>query len=207
MGVFIFRWFFVLEQILPKLGDQTDLKKWLHELNSLNMSGNQRLAELWRGEWQIASTHIAFPLIADMDYSGELADGKACVMAYSEWIDKQIKSLQAAGPYEIPEEGYSEDSFDHLSAEQHDIISVLAIGTKLWAEGFHRSAVVTARSVAAIELLILEQEGEELSADSIQKVTKDPVTGKPFIFNPASRELEVGDDGLYEIVEPIKLPW
>ena len=85
-------------------------------------------------------------------------------------------------------------------------MEILATGTAAWKRGFDRSEMITARSMAAIELLMLEQEGVTLTADTTGQVTKDPLTGKAFIFDPVSRELNVLDHE-EQGEDPIKLPW
>ncbi len=196
----------VLDYILPKLGKGAKLDTWLNELD-IRAFDNQRLAELIRGEWYTGGRHLAFPFIAQMDLSGELADGKSCVMAYSEWMAKQARIHQNADPFEITTEADLEKEFEHLNNEQREIISVMHVGHSSWGRGYFRSAMITARSIATLELLMLEQSGETLTTESTQKVTKDPFTGNPFLFDPKTRELNITDNEVVQDEEPIKLPW
>lgn len=197
----------VLEQILPKLDPKTGLQVWHDELNLMGQLTNQRFADLMRGEWQTSSMYVVFPMIAEMDYSGEIGDGKSCVMVYSEWMTEMINAYQSAGPHETVRVKDQEEDFAHLNRDQREIMSLMSIGANAWSNGFRRSAVVTACSLAALELLMLEQQGETLTAESALKVTKDPLTGTPFILDPSTRYLTVTNNEVCENVEPVKLPW
>ena len=87
------------------------------------------------------------------------------------------------------------------------MMSLLYIGMDAWSKGYFRSAVVTARALAAIELLMLETSGETLTAESTQKVGKDPLNQKPFLFDPSTRQLSIAVNGISDGTEPVTLPW
>lgn len=197
----------VLEEVLPKLGPQTDLTPWLVEMDCANSFNNRRLAVLMRGEWHTSGRYMGYPLIAQMDLMGQLADGKASAMAYAEWTVKETRRANAAKPFEIIPELDPKMAFSHLDRETRDLISMMNFGTNQWTKGMQRSAVVVARNVAAIELLMLEQSGTVLSEDSTQQVTVDPITNRPFLFDPATREVGIADSVVCTNEEPVKLPW
>jgi hypothetical protein len=91
----------------------------------------------------------------------------------------------------------------NLSREGDGFFDILSIGAG-WIRGSLRAVVVEHHFAAALDLLIREQKGEDIS-----KITEsfllNPHTGKPFAYDPKTRTLEKLT-GVYD-VEELKLPW
>lgn len=76
-----------------------------------------------------------------------------------------------------------------------------------WFQGYVRAAAVHAQCLAALELLLLEQAGTTLAATATARVTREPVGGKPFVFDAATRQLAAPPELADLKVDPLALPW
>jgi hypothetical protein len=55
--------------------------------------------------------------------------------------------------------------------------------------------------------LILEKSGSRLTANATEQVTRDPVNGSPFVFDPDKRTLAAPPDTTALSIVPLPLPW
>ena len=81
------------------------------------------------------------------------------------------------------------------------------MGRESWLKGHIRAAVISSQQQAALDLLMLERDGVTLGAADAARITHDPMTGLPFVFDPAKRELLVPPDSARLDVVPLVLPW
>jgi len=177
----------ILERVLPTLGRQDDLERWKSVLSAGEYTPEQyarmlrgtwyREAPMWvvaieynpwrRGSYQsamMASARVNHTLIERL----EEADLES--MLYPEFWEVDISRSELK--YNV---SYIPGGFQELNI-QHSMIHV-------------QTALIQHLYEAVMDLLILEANGEELTADSAAKVTKDPVTGQPFRFDPDERIL------------------
>ena len=197
----------IVSGILPALGPSADLAAWRQEMNRSADYTPQRFADILRGEWQTCTDYLAFPLITQATISGELADGKGCLMVYAEWVAGKFAVLQAATSWQEVHLEVNEETFAHLPTEQEEMMDAMSFGIEKWRIGMARSSVVTAQYQAALELMMLEKSQGSLTAADAAKVTVNPITGEPFLFDPQARTLggpQTSPD--YKII-PITLPW
>jgi len=197
----------ILDVVLPKLGPQCDLSAWQTELNRLGDYSPQRYAELLRGEWQTGADHFAFEYITIATLTGEIRDGKGCAFAYTEWMASQAAELQNATALRVEDLKTKETDFKHLPKEQREFMPVFVMGTSSWAKGFLTSSQTHARARAAIDLLILERDEGSITPADTTRITRDPISGEPFVFDPESRTLSAPHASSEYQYEPIKLPW
>ena len=58
-----------------------------------------------------------------------------------------------------------------------------------------------------MELLIQEKTGATLTSAEADRVTRDPGSGLPFVFDAASRKLATLSSATALDLEPLALPW
>jgi hypothetical protein len=80
-------------------------------------------------------------------------------------------------------------------------------GLNDWGKGYARLALVLAQGRAAMDLLILEKSGVKIVADDVLRITRDPVSGQPFVFDPIKREVAAPSHPAAMDVLPLSLPW
>lgn len=190
-----------LGKILPALGGSAELEKW-NSILQPRTNAPQRFGQLLKGEFNYFSEKFS-PLLF-----GEVPDPKQGVIAYARWIEASAKhyeqmtfaKFRTAKP--LPHEPFTKE----LSREGVAILEILMIGTQTWKAGFVRSVVEEHRNAAALDLLIREQKGEDLSQQK-ETFLPNPLTGKPFSYDPATRTLDAitGTEG--GDIEALKLPW
>lgn len=194
------------KSLLPALGKSADLDRWKALLWRRDYSTTE-LAHLLRGEWQIGADFMAFPLLAQSEKQGEIPDAEAVMRLYSSWTNDVITKLPSLGLADVDTVLRPLIGTSKLSEEGRGILDVLSIGLAGWESGYARAAVVLAQGQAAMDLLLLEKSGTKIGAEDAGRITRDPVSGQPFVFDPAKRELsrELGDDD--HKIEPLALPW
>jgi hypothetical protein len=94
-----------------------------------------------------------------------------------------------------------------LSNEGQELLGGFFIGIKARNKGYLRATMTNSQNQAALDLLILEQAGNTLTSSDAARITRDSVTGQPFVFDPAKRELVAPPSSAALNVEPLVLPW
>lgn len=191
----------LLERILPSLGKSADLEKWTSALGS-QIDTPHRYSHLLRGEWNYFNANYSHLLF------GEIPDPEQTVIAYARWVEA---SAARYGKMDLTQLGDSKElSFEpftkELSREGMAIFDVMSIGIQSWQKGLIRSAVVEHYFAAAMDLLIREQKGEDLSRLT-ETFLPNPYTGKPFGYDPATRTLDAVPEADGGDIEALKLPW
>lgn len=196
----------VIEHILPELGKKDDLGKW-RILLTPSESPSARYAKVLVGEWHWFSGWGA-RLVFVRDSAGAMPDPEALYREYGSRTAANAKVLPTYSVKELLDKGtlVFKAPASGLSKEAIGFLSVIEPGSESWGEGFARAQVSFVQFDATMDLLIREQGGEDLSALSKTYVL-NPVTGDPFIFDPATRTVfgeDVSDAGR---TDDIILPW
>ncbi|MEI6176767.1 MAG: hypothetical protein WCS43_07740 [Verrucomicrobiota bacterium] len=196
----------VYKSLLPALGKSANLTRWKALLCRRDYSTTE-FARFLRGEWQIGADFMGFPLLAQMEKQGEIPDAEAVLRFHSSWTNDVITKLPSLGLADFDTAFPPPGTTSKLSEEGRSILQDLSIGLDSWRKGYARSAVVNAQGRAAMDLLILEKSGVKIVADDVGRITRDPVSGKPFVFDPIKRELTAPCSSASMDVLPLSLPW
>ena len=87
-------------------------------------------------------------------------------------------------------------------------MDVILIGSRAWAKGYCQGACILAQYQAALDLLILENSGEILAADTTSMTTPDPISNLPFAFDPVTREVSLPAKSSEKLdIESLRLPF
>lgn len=192
------------ERLLPSLGPDTDLAPWKEALATDRYTPAD-LAEAMRGDWNTASEFFLYPAILRQ----KPADGEELARLHAANFEKLVNELPTASWQEFAENGCHSlvEGMDGFSGKSREIADSFPVGTSGWNKGYMRAASVMAIHEAALDLLILEQNGESLAAGSVAKLKVDPVSGKAYHFDPATRTLSPPDEAAAANVKAVKLPW
>jgi hypothetical protein len=185
--------------IMPTLDQSMDLEKWQLILEPLT-NVPQRQSVLLKSEWNTFSEVFMSSLFY------EVPDPDATMMAWAKYTNANAKRLDAMNFQQfsvakvLPYEPFTKN----ISREGVGVFSIMLVGYNAWTRGAIRSVVMECHYAAALDLLIREQKGKDIS-----KLTEtfllNPHTGKPFAYDAATRNLEKVT-GVYE-VDALKLPW
>ncbi len=191
------------EHLLPSLGPDADLAQWKAALATDRYTPAD-FAEVLRGEWN-TSEFFLYPAILRQ----KPADGEALARLHAANFEKLVNEFPVASWQELSSSGFSSllDGVDGLSDKSREMAEECAIGAPAWLKGYTRAASVMAIHEAAIDLLIMEQKGETLGTESAARLKPDPVSGKGYHFDPATRTLSPPEEAAAADVKPVKLPW
>ena len=194
-----------LKTILPALGKDADLSFWKSTFATTSYTASD-LARIMRGEWNTSSDYLAFPLFIADERKRNLSDAEAVARTYSSWFNAWVTTLPTLSLSQI--ESFSPHvKTSHLSSGGRTYIEVLQMSRESWLKGHIRAAVISSQQQAALDLLMLERDGVTLGAADAARITHDPMTGLPFVFDPAKRELLAPPDSARLDVVPLVLPW
>lgn len=191
----------LFRQILPRLGESADLEKWNSAIRPRNDTP-LHFAHLLVGEWRYFNENFMFLLF------GEIPDPEQTALAYARWVEAssakygKMDLTQLGNSKEQPFEPFTKE----LSREGVAIFDVMSIGIENWQKGLIRSAVVEHYYAAAMDLLIREKKGDDLSRLT-ETFLPNPYTGKPFGYDPATRTLDAVPETDGGDIEALKLPW
>ena len=194
----------VMNQILPELGQEVDLNKWRHLLEPRIANGD-RLSSLIITE--LYFFHHEFSYLLFTGGTDAVPDPEAFCKAYVACTEAVVKQYRGVDFLDLPKVKLpSLKLFDkNLSRESLEMENVMSFGSRSWIKGFVRSAVVETQTDAALDLLIREKAGEDLSKLT-ETYVHNPFTGKPFAYDPTGRVIPAvpeADGGANEL----KLPW
>ena len=192
------------EQLLPSLGPDTNLAAWKQALATDRYTPAD-FADAMRGEWSTTSEFFLYPAILRQ----KPADGEDLARLHAANFERLVTELPKASWQEFAENGCHSllEGMDGFSGKSREIADSFSVGTPSWHKGYLRATSVIAIHEAALDLLILEQNGESLAAESVSKLSPDPVSGKRYHFDPATRTLSPPDEAAAANVKPVKLPW
>ncbi len=193
--------------LLPAIGKTADLERWKAVLGRMDYSTTE-LARVMRGEWNVGAELMAFPLVVVSQRRNEMRDAEAMARAYSEMFNRCVSALPAMSLAEVMNHDLLRPGVtSHLSEESKSLLEGVSSGPKSWLEGYIRAARIHQQHQAALDLLILEKGGAKLADADASRITLDPASGAPFVFDPSSRELSAAVGPTSIEVEPLALPW
>ena len=195
----------VFQRILPALGRDANLPEWKKALAPHDHSPAD-FAQLMRGEWENTMRYYVLPVFVDHTNRNRPPD--------ADRLARILTSHYSAFITRLPETSLAtmhprlslavRDDLKSFSKKSRDIYDSVLVGSENWGKGYFRAAVIVAQHQAALDLLILEKQGVTLNRESATGVSRDPLTEKPFDFDPASRTLTASHD---RQTLPLKLPW
>jgi hypothetical protein len=195
------------QHLLPSIGRKADLGRWKSVLSPRGYT-TADLAKVMRGEWK-TSSHLMLPFLLDPSDPKNPPDGEALMRAFASCYSDQVSRLPGLTLAQLltqPDPDFTA-SYPELSQKSQDLLTEAWTGFQSWEKGYVWNASAFAQYQAAFELLESEKDGKSLTPELTAGITRDPVSGLPFIFNPATRTLSppaaiAGKNG-----EPLKLPW
>lgn len=193
-----------MQSLLPALGRNADLSLWKSAIAAASCSPTE-LAKLLRGSWNAHAEQDAFPDLVIAQADGKITDAQAAARAYSDINNMWVAKLPTLSLAQI--ESYNPQvETSHLSSKGRELVNEM-VGLKPWLRCYVGAAVANSQHQAVIDLLMLEKSGVKLGAADAARITHDPMTGQPFIFDPAKRELLPPPNSASTGVGPIALPW
>jgi hypothetical protein len=198
----------MMNHLLPALGPGADLARWISASHNRSYDGPS-YARVMRGEWHAAMEFYLFPVLINKGHPDHPPDATKLARLLGSTFAHRISQIEQMSLADLLDSGDLRPSggLDKLSTESREIIDIFYVGSAAWSRGYVRSASVIAANRAAMELLELENDGETLSAETLSRVTRDPLTGQPFEFDPDSRTVSLTVERDELKFDPVKLPW
>lgn len=196
------------EDLLPALGPETDLAVWKETLLPRGYTPAD-FAHVMRGEWNITAEFFLYPEILRQ----KLPDGEELARVHAANFETLVNTLPGMSWKQFAEQFTKEgceplsEGLSDFSGKSGEIAKSIMIGSQAWGKGYMRAVSVFALHEAALDLMILEQGGEALAAESVNTLRPDPVSGKGYRFDPATRTLSAPEEIEAANVKPVKLPW
>ncbi len=188
------------KSIAPTLDKSADLEKWRSILEPQTRVP-QRQSVLIKGEWNIVGIdyiYIFYDMVPDPEET-MIAQVKYNIAMAAKY--EAINFQQFCSSKKLPHQPFTK----HLSREGMEQVDSNCIDDQ-WISGAIRSVVEEHHYAAALDLLIREQKGEDIS-----KLTEtfllNPETGKPFAYDAGTRTLDKVSVGTSGDIEALKLPW
>jgi len=192
--------------LLPALGRNADLARWKAVLWKRDLTPTD-FASVMRGEWNADASFLTLPILLRMAKNHELPDSEAVARIYTAWFNSCVTRLPSFRLADMADALNLPADISLLSKEGRDVIKSLSIGLSSWTRGYVTAATRQAQSRAALDLLILEKSGASLTTAAAGQVTRDPVSGSPFVLDPAARTLVAPPSSVASSIEPLALPW
>src|ERR1035437_1598166 len=182
------------KHLLPALGRDADLTQWRSVLAARNYTPAE-FAKIIRGEWHTMARFCLDPGILDPNDPEVPPDAEALAHAYASSYSMQVTRLSMMNFEEFvsQDDEFSSAPFAQLSWKSRAIEKILFVGSKAWANGYARAASISSQYQATFDLLILEKSGKKLIPEHAAEVRHDPISGLPFLFDPATRALSPPD--------------
>jgi hypothetical protein len=192
------------EHLLPALGPETDLAAWKETLLPRGDTPAD-FAHVMRGDWNIMAEFFLYPELLRQ----KLPDGEELARVHAANFETLVNTLPGMSWKQFADEGCQPtwEGFSDFSGKSGEIAESLMVGSQAWGKGYMRAVSVFALHEAALDLLILEQGGDTLAAESVAKLKTDPVSGLSYRFDPATRTLSAPEEIEAASVKPVKLPW
>ncbi|RYD36579.1 MAG: hypothetical protein EOP85_18190 [Verrucomicrobiaceae bacterium] len=187
----------LMESILPSLpADQIDLASWEAEMGALPARPKD-YAGLQRGDWNSMMSEL-LPALVDTSDVSVPADADLLVEIYTRHMREMASLPQDVNLGEMADHDRSAPSVDHLSWRGRDLASGLGLKER---DVYFRDLWQTQQASA----------GMTQAAFAIlhgKPVPNDPVSGLPYQWNPATRELSMPDTPRYREADigPVKVP-
>jgi hypothetical protein len=196
------------KHLLPALGRDADLMQWRSVLAPRKYTP-AGFAKIMRGEWHTMARFCLYPGILDSNDPNAPPDAEALAHAFASSYSMQVTRLNTMNFEELTSQGngFSSAPFTQLSEKSREIEKALSINSQSWAKSYARAASDFAQYQAALDLLILEKSGKKLVPELAAEITRDPLSGLPFLFDPATRALSPPPAAAKHYVKPLNLPW
>lgn len=200
--------FCVFQHVLPALGPEADLVRWREILKPGDYSSAE-LGRVMSGEWQVTSECFLYPLILNPKIESAPPDPEELARAHAARFSRLVArlkegSLQSLTTTHDPD---GQEDLSKLSKKSRELHGVFFIGADAWSKGFVRASVVLSQYQSAMDLLISEKSGQTLTPESIAVASREPIEGRSFVFDPATREITT-PAGMESVeVKALKLPW
>ena len=192
------------DKLLPALGPGVDLAPWKEAMLPRDYSP-AGFTHVMRGEWNTTAEFYLYPAILRQ----KPADGEELARQHAANFETLIQKLPGMSWSEFAEEGFKPlaEGISNFSGKSGEIAKGFLNDSQPWCKGYTRSVSVFSLYEAALDLMILEQGGETLAAESVKTLKPDPVSGKSYRFDPATRTLSAPEEMEALNVQPVKLPW
>ena len=196
----------IFKTLLPSLGRDADLRAWKETMQGRAYTP-AAFAKVIRHEWENSARYYLFPFILNREGTDVPKDGEALALAFTEDFNSQVIEIRKMDLKHLlrMDDERSLEKYANLSKESREISEIFLIGSRAWNRGYLRSATICKQYEAAMDLLILEQSGIVLDEDSSTSLAPDPLTDKPFVFDPSTRRLSAVES--VSEVSPLQLPW
>jgi hypothetical protein len=198
----------MLAHLLPAVGPQADLAAWRELVHSRDYS-SEVFAGLMRGEWHTVCEHFLLPALVDPRHPQHPPDSEALARAHAAAFVRTVNGLPGTELGALASGGFPllEVEVRGLSSESREIVETLQIGSTAWAKGYARAAAMGAFYDAGMELLAREKAGETLGPRAGESLTRDPIDGRAYQYDPAHRTLTRLAGGVFDKDEVLALPW
>jgi hypothetical protein len=186
---------FVFQTILPNLpSGQADLQTWENLLQP-TIQTPENFARMQRGDWNGVLLYQLLPALADPRASGKPADGELFVEAYTSHAAHIVGLYEPLALSDLPSKTaptFDTSDLSWLSRKLGEGMSAEDRFLAIWQQQ-QVSAGLTRAAFAILKG---------------QPVTNDPIYGKPYSWNPETRQLSLPDSPEFSKMEvtPIKLP-
>ncbi|HEX7262042.1 MAG TPA: hypothetical protein VF258_09520, partial [Luteolibacter sp.] len=193
--------------LLPALGKSADLVRWKSVLGRKVYSSGE-FAKVLRGEWHIGADFMVFPMLGVMKQSGGLPDAEATAHSYSFRFNQSIADIPSRSLADLMNYDFqAAGGVSHLSEEGRSIMDLNSTGYNAWPQCYANQATIQQQYQAALDLLILEKSGATLTPADASRIAHDPVSGSPFVFDAASRQISTPTGTVTSTPDPLTLPW
>lgn len=197
----------VIEFVLKDLGREADLEKW-RELLSIPDNSPMRHWSVIRGEWNYFAQNYAYLFFLKQPTSDAIPDPAALLEAYAAWTAAHLPrySQQTLAEFANHKSQPFDTFAENLSAEAKGLQSLLGAGSSAWLIGRTRACLKFSQFDAAMDLLIREKAGEDLSKLT-ETYQDNPFTETPFSFDPKTRTIFGGHNSNGDKIDDLILPW
>ena len=198
----------VITQLLPALGREADLSRWRAILSARPDYTADSYSRILRGEWHAGMDRILAPSVVE------------CIMRNSaDEVEAFHRTTASQTTYRIRSLAGQNREFLHSMLKPPWLGAPLPVGIRHsvdthwitsdeWKKSYVRAGTLRAQNLAALDLLILEKSGAALTADSAARVTLEPLSGQPFLYDPVTRTLTASPTIAGDLnVMPLTLPW
>lgn len=164
------------------------------------------LAKAMRGEWHAMMEQFLSPVLVDERNPNRPPDAEKLARAMTGAMRDQVEAIRQSDFAELHdhEDMPSPEHYPELSERSRGIMGMFFVGAPSWGKGFVRAARISVRNQVALELLVLERAGTELSRETMAGLRPDPLNGRPFSWDAGARRIGFGDG---DRPEELQLPW
>ncbi|HEX5790751.1 MAG TPA: hypothetical protein VFY13_06335 [Luteolibacter sp.] len=196
----------ILGEILQQLGPAADLEAW-HGLIERMRARPESIASSYLISWQLDAISTSRSLILQQQQH-QLVDPEDTALAYASMLADSTSQTKVTNWTQLIQIMAATPDPADISPEGQEIIREMNNSWDYFISKTLSHARMQACAQAAFELIMLEPGLGYLSAEDTQRVTRDPLSGEPFVFDPAARTLDLPHNMKdFRIRKPIKLPW